>query len=310
MKISSFIFPFAFLVLTLSACKPKAVETEEKKTDVHTPVTITTVSRGLMSDSLSLNAVSSFLKKNSLKSSAIGYVRQVNVKIGDYVEQGQVLFVIQTKESSVFKSKALDTLLNFNGQFQIKANSTGIVTEVDKLPDDYVADGEQLCMIAQKNSLVFLLNVPYELNKYIHLNDKCQIELPDKTFIDGTINSRLSSMDAVSQTQNFVVRPATDKSLPESLVARIRITKDLKTNTAVLPKDAVLSDETEENFWVMKLINDSTAIKVPVTKGIETAANVEILAPAFAPGERIILTGQYGLADTASVEIINGKAHE
>jgi multidrug efflux pump subunit AcrA (membrane-fusion protein) len=263
-----------------------------------------------MSDSLSLNGVSSFLKKNSLKSSAIGYVRQVNVKIGDYVEQGQVLFTIQTKESSVFKSKALDTLLNFNGMFQIRASSAGIVTQVDKLTDDYVADGDQLCMIAQKSSMVFLLNVPYELNQFVQLKMKCQIELPDHTLMSGTIDSRLSAVDAASQTQNFVVKPVEDKSLPENLVARIHIAKALRRNATILPKDAVLTDETQENYWVMKLINDSTAVKVPITKGIETSSNIEILTPSFSHNDRIILTGQYGLSDTASIEVINAKGHE
>ncbi len=30
----------------------------------------------------------------------------------------------------------------------------------------------------------------------------------------------------------------------------------------VLPKQAVLGNETQTEFWVMKLINDSTAVKV------------------------------------------------
>lgn len=292
----------------LSGCRPKA--SEEAAPEIRTPVTVTSVRTGLMGDSLSLNAVSSFLKKNSLKSSAIGYVRQVNVKIGDYVEQGQVLFTIQTKESSVFRSKALDSLLNFNGQFQIKASSSGIITQVDKLTDDYVADGDQLCMIAQKSSLVFLLKVPYELNRFVQLKMTCQIELPDQTVISGTVDSRLSSVDALSQTQSFVVRPTTNANLPESLVARIRVPKHLTKAAAILPKDAILTDETEENYWIMKLINDSTAVKVMVTKGIETSGNVQIISPAFSPDDRILLTGQYGLPDTAFVDVLNSKGHE
>lgn len=308
MKKFSLILLYAILIFGLYGCKSKPAQ--EEQNEIRTPVTVTTISNGSMSDSLALNAVSSFLKKNSLKSSAIGYVRQVNVKIGDFVEQGQVLFTIQTKESSVFKSKALDTLLNFNGLFQIRSSSAGIVTQVDKLTDDYVADGDQLCIIAQKSSLVFLLNVPYELNRYIHLKDNCVIELPDHTLVSGTIDSRLSAVDAVSQTQSFVVKPLSDKNLPENLIAKVRIPKEIRKNSAVLPKDAVLTDETQEHYWVMKLMNDSVAVKVMVTKGIETSKDIEIIAPAFSPKDRIVLTGQYGLGDTASVEIINTKGGE
>ena len=54
----------------------------------------------------------------------------------------------------------------------------------------------------------------------------------------------------------------------------------------------------------MKLINDSTAVKVLVKKGIETIDKIEITAPVFSLSDRIILTGNYGLADTAKVQII------
>jgi hypothetical protein len=53
----------------------------------------------------------------------------------------------------------------------------------------------------------------------------------------------------------------------------------------------------------MKVINDSTAVKIPVTKGIENEKEVEILEPKFVPTDRILLTGNYGLPDTASIII-------
>src|SRR5437016_570710 len=110
---------FVFVLFALQSCMNKKTVAEEKIVEARTPVTITTISNGPMSDSISLNAVSSFLKKSSLKSSAIGYVENVNVKIGDYAEQGQVLFTIKTKEASVFTSKVLDTILHFTGKIDI-----------------------------------------------------------------------------------------------------------------------------------------------------------------------------------------------
>ncbi len=71
----------------------------------------------------------------------------------------------------------------------------------------------------------------------------------------------------------------------------------------MLPKAAVLANEEQSEFWVMKLINDSTAIKVPICKGIETSEKVEILKPSFYKTDRILLSGNYGLPDTARVII-------
>jgi uncharacterized NAD(P)/FAD-binding protein YdhS len=62
-----------------------------------------------------------------------------------------------------------------------------------------------------------------------------------------------------------------------------------------------LSNETLSEFWVMKMIDDTTAVKVPVKKGIETGDRVEILSPDFSPEDKILLSGNYGLADTALV---------
>ena len=54
----------------------------------------------------------------------------------------------------------------------------------------------------------------------------------------------------------------------------------------------------------MKLIDDSTAVKVPVTKGIEMNDRVEIVEPGFSNTDRFLLTGNYGLADTAKIKIV------
>jgi hypothetical protein len=52
---------------------------------------------------------------------------------------------------------------------------------------------------------------------------------------------------------------------------------------------------------VMKMIDSATATKVDVRKGIEWKDWVEILEPKFGKNDRIIVTGNYGLPDTAHV---------
>lgn len=71
----------------------------------------------------------------------------------------------------------------------------------------------------------------------------------------------------------------------------------------VLPKSAVLSNETQTEFWVMKLMNDSTAVKVNVQMGLQNAGMIEILSPSFQPDDKIIIEGNYGLSDTAKVKV-------
>lgn len=53
----------------------------------------------------------------------------------------------------------------------------------------------------------------------------------------------------------------------------------------------------------MRLLNDSTAVKVPVTVGAQEKDHVEIKTPRFNPGDKILLSGNFGLDDTAAVKV-------
>ena len=55
----------------------------------------------------------------------------------------------------------------------------------------------------------------------------------------------------------------------------------------------------------MKMIDSATAVKVAVVKGVETGNRVEILRPQFSQTDKILLTGNYGLPDTARVRVVN-----
>jgi uncharacterized NAD(P)/FAD-binding protein YdhS len=114
----------------------------------------------------------------------------------------------------------------------------------------------------------------------------------------------MPTVESVSQTQNIVIRVNPDHTIPENLVAKVKIPKIIRDNTISLPRAAVLSDETQTQFWVMKMTDSITAVKVPVKKGIETKDRIEILSPAFSDQDKILLTGNYGLADTAKVRVV------
>jgi len=53
----------------------------------------------------------------------------------------------------------------------------------------------------------------------------------------------------------------------------------------------------------MQMTDSITAVKVPVMKGIEAGDSVEIVSPHIAPDAKILVTGNYGLSDTAKVVI-------
>ncbi|MEI6680680.1 MAG: hypothetical protein WCL21_18875 [Mariniphaga sp.] len=292
------------MIFQIMGCNSKAPSKAEEIAQVSTPVTITSISTIPISELISFNAVSAYQRKNIVKSTINGYINESFVNQGDIVKAGQPLYAIKTKEGDALsKFAAKDSLLNFKGKLTIVSPSTGIVTEATKQTNDYIGDGEQLCIIAVQSSFVFLLNIPYEQNKYAVAGSRCSILLPDSMTFQGTISGKLSTVDPVSQTQGFVVKPQNIKLLPENLSVIVQIIKNTKKNAQVIDKSAVLADETMENFWVMKLINDTTAVKIAVKTGIASGSKIEIISPVFTERDRLINTGNYGLSDTAFVNI-------
>ena len=292
------------LIVNLTCCNTSSPTKKEETPKVSTPVTVTAVENTAISETISFNAVSQYQRKNMVKSTINGYIEKSFVNQGDIVLAGKPLYAIKTKEGEALsKFAAKDTSFTFTGKQTIVAPTAGIVIEATKQTNDYVSDGEQLCIIAAQSSFVFILNVPFEQNKYATPGRNCTILLPDSTILNGTISGKLSTVDPVSQTQSYLVKPLTSILLPENLSVLVRISKSSKENTQVIDKSCVLSDETMENFWVMKLINDSTAVKVPIKIGIANQNIVEIKEPQFSLGDRIITTGNYGLPDTALVNI-------
>jgi biotin carboxyl carrier protein len=293
------------LFLNLIGCSNSPSTPKEETPKVSTPVTVTAIANTAIGETISFNAVSQYQRKNMVKSNINGFIEKSFVNQGDLILAGKPLYAIKTKEGDVLsKFAAKDSSFTFSGKHMIVAPTSGVVIEATKQTNDYVGDGEQLCVIAEQNSFVFLLNVPFEQNKYAIPGHNCTVLLPDSTVLNGTISGKLSTVDPVSQTQSYIVKPLTSILLPENLSVLVQISKSSKENTQVIDKSCVLSDETMDNFWVMKLINDTTAVKVAIKTGITAGNKIEILSPVFTQHDRLINTGNYGLSDTAFVNII------
>jgi multidrug efflux pump subunit AcrA (membrane-fusion protein) len=260
-----------------------------------------------MSEYIEVSATSSFLLKNFVKANTNGYLRSSSIHLGQRVTNGQVLFNITTKEAQSLGNtlNKLDSSFRFTGTNRITAGSNGFITQLDHQTGDYVLDGEQLAAISDLSSFAFVMNAPYELHSLIASQKKVTVILPDGKALQGIITASLPQMDSASQTERVAIKVITDHSIPENLIAKVRILKNEKSNAASVPKAAVLTDETQSNFWIMKMINDSTAAKIPIEKGMETDDKIEILSPVLSNSDRIIVSGNYGLEDTAKVRIIS-----
>lgn len=293
----------AVMFFLMASCR-HTTETSEETSEVITPVTITPVEIKPVTSSVSLPAMTTFMKKSIIRATTTGIIEKISAAQGEYISKKQLLFTIRTREAeAIAKASGSDTTLNFSGRININSSGEGVLTSISYQTGDFVQEGDELAVISEQNSLVFLLDVPFETEKLIEKNRRCAIILPGNKKINGTITGRLPEMNMETQTIRYIVKPSDADRLPANLIATVNLIKSINEKAQVLPKEAVLSNETQSEFWVMKLMNDSTAVKISISKGFENNDEVEITSPLFLPSDRIILTGNYGLPDTARVVV-------
>lgn len=297
---------FSLILVTGSCSNNAASDNVEVSPGTVTPVTITSVRDTILADSVVLNATATYMQKWVVRANATGYIQSANLLLNENVQRGQTLFTIKTKEAVSLGNtiNQLDSSFRFSGINTIHSNKTGFVSELNHQPGDYVQDGDQLAIITDTHSFVFLLDLPYELRKYVLGKKSIQIILPDNEQLTGYISGDMHTIDPSSQMQKVILQVSPNHPVPENLVGRVVILKNNERMVPVLPKEAVVSNEMQDEFWVMKLSSDSLAVKVPVKKGLESNGWIEIISPQFSPTDKIIITGNYGLEDSSKVVVI------
>lgn len=291
-------------LMIFNSCKNAVKEPEALPPK--TTVQIVTIGKGNVANELEFSGTTIYLKRNIVTSFLPAFVTSVLIKLGDKVKKGDVLYTLQTKESRSLGSDiiTLDSTLKGFGLLKIKASASGIIATIERQQvGEYVQEGTQLCSIAESNDLVFQVNVPYEYAANTKPGNNCNILLPDNNTYRGTFTRALTNMNMAAQTQTILAKSNSSLYLPENMVVKITISKGNQSSQQVLPKSCVSSDEMMQAFWVMKLINDTTAIKIAVKTGNKNATLIEIISPVFSTSDRIISVGNYGLPDTANIKI-------
>ncbi|WP_407481043.1 efflux RND transporter periplasmic adaptor subunit [Elizabethkingia meningoseptica] len=302
---------FLYLILIslfiLSCKKNDAAAPEESKpeTQPKTEVSVAYPSDTIhLDNNVTLNATASYLLKSDAKANSTGYITSMKVRLGDRIAQGSVLFGLQTKEARALGNtiNKLDRSFRFSGTTTVVSPATGYVAMLNHQIGDYVQDGEVLATITDASSFGFVVDVPYEYLQLIKNKTDLLVKLPDGTGLPAKVSKVMPTVDAVSQTVKVLLKVPHTDNIPENLIGTVSFSKSTAYGLSV-PKMAVLSDETQSSFWVMKMINDTTAVKVPIVKGAETDKYIQIKSGNLSVKDRVVTSGNFGLGDTASVKI-------
>lgn len=283
------------LLLSISSCSKKEADAESENNTKGIDVVITNPIQTRLAEFVKLNASTMFQNQEIVKAPFAGYIVKSYKNPGDYVKQGDVLFIMRTKESSAADSINIDV--------KIYSRTNGVLTELAMQKGNYAAEGDKLALIVEPGSLKIILNVPFQYASLLNSSAKYVFELPDgKNFI-GRVVKKMPSVDPVNQTQTFIMEPVQHVELPANLNLMLKLPYKTADNAVALPKSTVISNETMTEFWVMKIVNDTTAVKVVVQKGIESDSLVQIVSPVFKTSDSFIKDGAYGLKDTTKITV-------
>lgn len=289
------------LIFIANGCKKTSETNAARKAPI--TVSVVNVKQNDIKEYLTFNGVTQYQKKENIRSNVTGYISYMPHKIGGHIGLGEIFASLRTKEQDALKEavKIDSSLAKFIDPIRILSNANGVITVLNVTRNDYVAEGDVLATIVQPKSLVVQVNVPYEYRENVQIGSKCELLLPDGENILATINDVMPTIDAQSQSQTFLI-DLPKSALPENLNVQVKFIQNESSNALTVPKKALQTNELLTAYWVMKIVNDSIAIKVMVTPKLKNDSLVQIQSDKIHLNDKVILDGAYQMQDSTLVK--------
>jgi multidrug efflux pump subunit AcrA (membrane-fusion protein) len=256
------------------------------------------------SKTLNFMAVTRYMQTNDIRTQVTGIVRQINCSVASVIAPKQSLFIIQPQEAAALqKSKFSNQILGALSD-TVFSSLSGQIKSLNVQPGDFVQAGDVLATCIRANSMRIIVYIPVEKITAVEKLKNCTLILPDGSTISGRISGKLPTADSQDQTQAYIIEPSKSVSLAENINLNVQFTAEEFDDALFVPESSVLGNEEQTSFWVMKLLDDSTCIKVPVEKGLEKDSLIQLIGSGLNAGDRIVSEGGYGLPDSARVNLI------
>ncbi len=286
------------------ACKNNSTE----NTEVTAPVKVKTakVQQQDIREYLTFTGVTRYQKREDIKASVTGYISWMPHERGDHINKGEAFATIRTKEQDALNEavKIDSSLAKFTKPISVLSNASGVISKLKVVANDYVSEGDVLASISQPNTLVVQVSVPFEYENKVKVGTPCTVILRGHPEIHSKISSVLTSTDSIGQAQHYLVR-LPGENLPENLNVQVKIVSNEAQNAMTIPNAALQTNELLTDYWVMKIVNDTLAIKKSVTPLVETDSLVQIKSDEVQLQDRVITEGAYQMQDSTRVSIEN-----
>ncbi len=258
------------------------------------PVNVEVIDESIMIDYLKFNGDVVAAKSISIYPDISGVLTSLNVSLGDYVTEGEVIAQIdpsqpgQTYSVNQVTSTIDGTITDLS--FDVGDTVTSTTVPVATVGD--LKDLELECRISEKYMSAVALGQTAEITF---------ISYDDITF-SGTVVEISPVLDASSRT--LVIRIALDENtgniVKSGMFGSVRLITKIKENTISVPSTIVSSDDNGSFVYVVS--DDNTAVRTYVETGIQVDDRIEILS-GLEVGDSVIIRGQSMVQDGTVVNI-------
>jgi multidrug efflux pump subunit AcrA (membrane-fusion protein) len=315
----------------MNGCRQKQSDDESGQSPAKAVVTVKV---GAMNERDAIVIVDAIGKTDALrkeKSYAPIAGRIVTLKAleGTEVKKGDVLAIIQTKESEATvlgaesmlksavtpqqKSEAEHTLelaRSTQNSVNVCAKFDGVVSSRSVSEGELVAENAELFTIVDLSTIDFLADVPLRDVSAIRSGEHASVSfqsLPAKLF-PAIVDAINPQTDIQSQTVKVRLRFSISNNVLLSLlrtemIGMAQITTGVRRHALFIPKAALLRNDEDNSYSVVMITADSLAKIIPVVVGTIDDTSAEIRSEQIRAGMMIVTEGNYALTDSTRLTV-------
>jgi multidrug efflux pump subunit AcrA (membrane-fusion protein) len=186
---------------------------------------------------------------------------------------------------------------------EIRSPIDGVVTDGPLYPGMVPQAGAPLITVMNLSQMIARAHIPQTQAALLKKGDDATLKTAGgDEDVKGKVTLVSPALDPGSTTvEVWVQAPNPDGALKAGSSASLTIVAKTVPKALVVPASAVLTDEDGKKS-LMVVGSDSVAHKRDVETGIQTADSVQIVS-GVKPGEQVVSTGAYGMADNTKVKI-------
>ncbi len=264
------------------------------------------------------------LRKEKMYAPIAGRIVVLKALEGMEVKKGDILAVIQTKESeatilgaeSMLKSatteqqkseaeRILKLARSTQSSVNVCATFDGVVSSRIVSEGELVAENVELLTIIDLSTIDFIADVSLRDVSSLRAGQYASVHFqsyPQKQF-SARVDAINPQTDLQSQSVKVRLQFLKSSTEPQSILrtdmtGTVQIITGVRRHAMFIPKSALLRNDENNSYSVVLMTADSLAKTIPVSIGVEMDSSVEVRSGNLHAGMSVVTEGNYALPDS------------